>query len=150
MVKNMLVPIDGSNFMERNINYACDLARSTGSKLTLIHVVALPTPVQAWSASAGPGFSPDVERIRKALEDAGSVILEKGKDVAGKNNVDVETILQTSYGNPAYEIIGAAERQKADLVVLGAKGHSLLRNLTVGSVCDTVVHNAPCPVLVVR
>jgi len=136
--------------MERNVNYACDLAKNTGSKLTLVHIVTFPTPVQAWSPALTPELPLDMGRLRKPMEDAGLSVLEKAKGIAKKNNVDVDTVLQTAFGNPAQEIIKVAEQQKSDLVIVGAKGHSLLRNLTVGSVCDTVVHNAPCPVLVVR
>ena len=84
------------------------------------------------------------------MEESGSTILDRAQNIAKGNGVDADTILQTTYGNPAQAIVKVAEEQKFDLIVVGAKGHSLLRNLSVGSVCDAVLHNAPCPVLVVR
>jgi len=77
-------------------------------------------------------------------------ILEKARRIAMEDDVDADTRLQTTYGNPAQAIVKVAEEHKFDLIVVGAKGHSLLRNLAVGSVCDAVLHNAPCPVLVIR
>lgn len=139
MARNILLPVDGSKFMERNINYACDVAKSMEAKLTLIHVVTLPTIVE-------PGFPIDP----KPFEQDGLKTLEKASKVAKDKGVDPETKLGKSFGNPAQEILKAAEEGEFDLIIIGAKGHSLLRNLMIGSVCDTVVHNAPCPVLVVR
>lgn len=139
MGKAILVAVDSSGFMEKNIGYACDMAKSTGSKLTLVHVVTLPV----MTGLAAP-FDPT------PFEDDGSKTLEKAKQIAAKKGVDADTKLATSFGNPAQEILKAAEEAKCDLIIVGAKGHSLLRNLMIGSVADTVVRNASCPVLVVR
>ena len=139
MPTNILVPVDGSKHMEDNIAYACDLAKNMDSKLTLIHVVTLPTVVE-------PGVPIDPS----PFEQAGAQTLEKAKRIAKDQGVDAETKLGRTFGNPAQEILKAAEEGKYDLIIIGAKGHSLLRNLMIGSVCDTVVRNAPCPVLVVR
>jgi len=138
-MNNILVPVDGSQYMERNITYACDVAKSMRSKLTLVHIVTVPTVTE-------PGLVIDL----KPFEEAGSRIMEKAKQAAKDQGVDAGTKTGTTYGNPAHEIIRTAEEGKFDLIVIGAKGHSLLRNLMIGSVTDTVVRNASCPVLVVR
>lgn len=134
--------------MGKNVSYACDVAKSTGSKLTFVHVVSLPAPAEAWSPSVE--FPSDIGRLKQPLEEAGLAILEKARRIAKENDVDADTRLQTTHGNPAQAIVKVAEEHKFDLIVVGAKGHSLLRKLTVGSVCDAVLHNAPCPVLVIR
>jgi len=139
LAQSILLPVDGSKFMERNVNYACDVAKVMNSKLTLIHVVTLPAVVE-------PGFPIDP----KPFEDAGQKILENAKALAKDRGLESETILETTFGNAAQKILKAAEDKKIDLIVIGSRGHSRLRNLLVGSVCDTVVRNAPCPVLVVR
>lgn len=139
MAKNILLPVDGSQFMERNINYACDVAKTMDAKLTLIYVVTLPTIVE-------PGVPIDP----KPFEEDGLKTLEKAKKIGEAKGIHPETKLGKTFGNPAQEILRAAKDGEFDLIIIGAKGHSLLRNLMIGSVCDTVVHNAPCPVLVVR
>ena len=138
MVKNILLPVDSSKFMERNVDYACEIAKGMGSKLTLLHIVAIPTPIE--------GAAVDVEPFKKI----GSETLEKAKEIAKGKGIDADTRIETTFGNASYGILNVLESGKFDLVIMGAKGQSLLRNLLVGSVCDTVVHNAPCPVLVVR
>lgn len=125
--------------MERNIRYACEIARLEQSRLTLIHVVTLPAVVE-------PGFPIDP----KPFEQAGMKILENAKKIAKDNGVDAETILETTYGNPAQKILRTVEEKKFDLIVVGSRGHGLLRNILIGSVAAQVVRNAPVPVLVVR
>jgi nucleotide-binding universal stress UspA family protein len=125
--------------MERNIRYACRLAKHTGSKLTLIHVAALPM-------IAEPGFRLDPEPFREA----GRRVLEEAMKIASDMGVEADTLLETSFGNPAQKIIEVAEENKFDLITVSSRGHSYLRNLVMGSVCEAVTRNAPCPVLVVR
>jgi nucleotide-binding universal stress UspA family protein len=53
-------------------------------------------------------------------------------------------------GNPAQEIITAAESRGVDLIVIGSQGMSAVRRFLLGSVADRVVRHATCDVLVVR
>ena len=150
--KNILVAVAGytdpatgkrddvlETVMERNIRYACNLAKATGSKLTLIHVTALPTMIE-------PNFGMNM----KAFEEAGRKILEDAKKIARDMGVKAETILETSFGNVAHNIIQVAEDGKFDLITISSRGHSPLSRVLLGSVCDAVSRNASCPVLVVR
>ena len=139
MIQGILVPVDGSEFTKRNVSYACDVAKAFDSKLTLVHVVTLPAVVE-------PGFPIDP----KPFEDTGLRTLENAKKIAEDMGLESQTVLETTFGNAAQKILKVAEEKKIDLIVIGSRGHSRLRNLLVGSVCDTVVRNAPCPVLVVR
>jgi nucleotide-binding universal stress UspA family protein len=125
--------------MERNIRYACDLAKDTGSKLTIIHVTTLPTMIE-----------PSLVTNFRLFEEAGRRILEDAKKTARDMGVEAETILETSYGNVAQKIIRVAEDEKFDLITISSRGHSLLSSVLLGSVCDAVTRNASCPVLVVR
>jgi nucleotide-binding universal stress UspA family protein len=58
--------------------------------------------------------------------------------------------LITAAGNPAEEIVRAAEAGDFDLVVLGAQGMNAIERFLLGSVSARVARYAPCPVLVVR
>jgi nucleotide-binding universal stress UspA family protein len=55
-----------------------------------------------------------------------------------------------AFGHEADEILKAAKRTRADLVVLGSRGLTGLRKFLLGSVSQTVARHAPCSVLVVR
>jgi nucleotide-binding universal stress UspA family protein len=125
--------------MERNIRYACNLAKHSGGNVTLIYVITLPTMIE-------PGFGVNLELFEKA----GRKILDDGSEIAKSMGVKPRTILERSYGNVAHKILSVAEDEKFDLVTISSRGHSLLRSVILGSVCDAVARNAPCPVLVVR
>jgi len=55
-----------------------------------------------------------------------------------------------SVGNPGMRIVKKAENEGTDLIIIGAKGKSRLREILMGSVANTVVNNAKCLVLVVH
>jgi len=126
--------------MERNIRYACNLAKLGASRLFLIHVISLPIVI-----SADFGVVP-----AKPFEDAGKRIVENARRIAKRMGVEPSTILERCYGNPAQKIIQVAEDGRFDLITISSREHSRLHNVLLGSVCDTVTRNAPCPVLVVR
>ncbi|MFN3190566.1 MAG: universal stress protein [Aureliella sp.] len=54
------------------------------------------------------------------------------------------------HGNPTHRILEVAREQEIDLIVLGAKGHTMLERILVGSVSEAVAFHAPCSVLVIR
>ena len=56
----------------------------------------------------------------------------------------------TQFGNPGMEIVNYATQIKASVIVMSTHGRSGLSRLLIGSVADRVVHNAPCPVLLLR
>ena len=139
MVENILVPIDGSKVMERNVRFACDLVKIIGGTLTMIHVVILP-------ASMEPGVPIDPT----PLEQAGARILEMARKIVESQGCKADTILETDFGNAGHRIVRVAQEKAFSLIVIGARGISKIANLLLGSVCETVAHNAPCPVLIVR
>lgn len=71
MFRKILVPVDGSKYMEENVVYASKIAKATESRLTLIHVVALP--------AVAP---PEVSLDPRPLEQAGLKILERASNTA--------------------------------------------------------------------
>jgi len=139
LAKNILLPVDGSKFMERSIAYACNVVKCNKAKLTLLHVVTLPIFTET-EAILDP----------KLFERSGKKILEEAKRLAKAGGVEAHTKMSEALGSPTHEILKVAEDGKFDLIIVGAKGHSMLRDLLIGSVSDGIVHHAPCPVLVVR
>jgi len=139
MVEKVLVPVDGSKAMDRNIRFACNLIKTLGGTMSLIHVVVLP-------ASMEPGVPIDPT----PLEHAGARILEAAQKIAGEEGCRTEGILETDFGNAGHKIVRVAQEKGFTLIVIGARGKSKIANLLLGSVCEVVAHNAPCPVLIVR
>ena len=74
-----------------------------------------------------------------------------GSSPAGGRPVSiVEISTDVLFGSPDSRIVEAAEEMRPDLVVVGSHGYSRWEILLLGSVSDSVVHHAPCSVLVVR
>jgi nucleotide-binding universal stress UspA family protein len=53
-------------------------------------------------------------------------------------------------GHIVQEIVTAAREGEFDLIVIGAKGRSKIKEILLGSICEKVVRNAPCNVMVVK
>lgn len=71
------------------------------------------------------------------------------RTVAGlPEGLEITRLVQT--GEPGLAIVAAAEELDADAVVIGSRGRGAIKRALLGSVSTHVVHNAPCPVLVVR
>jgi nucleotide-binding universal stress UspA family protein len=62
----------------------------------------------------------------------------------------LDAVAEIRQGDPAHEIVSAAQSTRAGLVVLGTRGLTGLRRLLIGSVARNVLLSAPCSVLVVR
>ncbi|MEM1564227.1 MAG: universal stress protein [Candidatus Bathyarchaeia archaeon] len=154
MFSKILVPLDGSEHSLKALDIAIQIAKKFDGKITLIHV---------YSVSARPVFVPEpstltpgipimtpaeYSRVAEAVREAGARILAQGKDKVRAEGVEVEAILRE--GHVVHEIVKVAEEGKFDLIVMGARGISKIRELILGSVSDGVIRNAPCPVLVTK
>ena len=138
MIKKILVPVDGSEYAKRAIDYACDIARKFKSELILIYVV--PPPILFGGEAGIVDFKP--------LEDAGKNILNSSKQIAKDRGI--KPIGRFEIGQAADKIIQIANDEKFDLIIIGSRGLSAVKSFLLGSVSDKVSHHAPCPVLIVR
>jgi nucleotide-binding universal stress UspA family protein len=138
----ILLATDGSKEAELAASTTADLAKSTGSELHVV-TVALEYPyVYAYYDVRHPA---EVERhrqeARKVMDQQVDRVVEAGGNVA-KTHV--------SMGVPDEEIVVLANELGADLVVLGSRGLGGMRRTLLGSVSDSVVRHAHCPVMMVR
>ncbi|MGB9740905.1 MAG: universal stress protein [Candidatus Bathyarchaeia archaeon] len=155
MFQKILVPLDGSEHSLRALNIAIQVAKKFEGKITLIHVYsAAVRPVMIPEATTAPPpmipiMTPmEVSKVAEAARKTGSGILADGADRVRAEGVPVETVLRE--GNTVQEIVKAAGEGKFDLIVMGARGISRIREILLGSVSDGVLRNAPCPVLIVK
>lgn len=155
MFKKILVPLDGSKHSLKALEIAVQMAKMFDGKITLIHVysvnmrpVIMPEPTTLTPPGvpviAPAEFSNIVETARKA----GTHILRDGEERVKAEGIHVETLLRE--GHRVQEILKAAREGEFDLIVMGARGISRIREILLGSVSDGVIRNAPCPVLVTK
>jgi nucleotide-binding universal stress UspA family protein len=137
-MKRILVGVDGSEYSLDAVKAAAKLAAERSIKaVTLLNVI--PTIVSDVGTSLVPALSEDLE----AWE-----IFEKPKAILREAGLEARLLLRE--GDPAYEIIKAAETEGYDLIVVGHRGLSPIQAFLLGSVSNRVVSHAPCSVLVVR
>jgi len=149
----ILLATDGSKEAELAATTAADLAQKTGSELHVVHgfgIVTVGPPVYP-EATDLQGVEREVEagdlqriseqRAREVLEAEVEKIRSAGGTVAQGHLIE---------GRVAAEIVALGEEIAAGLIVIGSRGRGGIRRALMGSVSDSVVRHAHCPVMVVR
>jgi nucleotide-binding universal stress UspA family protein len=141
-IRNILVPLDGSDNSFRALDTAILLATKLDAKITVVYCVSI---IPVMEAHMIDPLKCQAEE-RKYADD----VLRKAESAARKNNVSVDTLVK--YGNAGTEIIQIVKNKKAkiDLVVIGSRGRSPIKEMFLGSVSNYVLHKSPVPVLVVK
>jgi nucleotide-binding universal stress UspA family protein len=147
MFGRILIAVANDEIADRVIHTAVSLAGALHAQLALVHVVDLAV---AGAAAAGPfeagaGMIATQEIVQEQ-ERSGQAFLDR--IAAQFPGGAVETLLRE--GAPASDIITAAREWQADLIVVGTHGRGGVGRLVLGSVAESVLRDAPCPVLVIR
>ena len=132
---HVLVPLDGSAAAEAALEKAFELFPD--ADVTVLHVT------QVTSLPTDSGES--VAEIAAAETDE---LLETAERTAEARGREITT--EAIEGHAARTIIGYAETHDVDHIVMGSIGRSGLGRLLLGSVAETVVRRAPCPVTINR
>ncbi|MFQ5832692.1 MAG: universal stress protein [Candidatus Thorarchaeota archaeon] len=140
-IKSLLVAVDGSEFSDKAVRYACAMGPSLGAEVVLLHVVPM-------LVSATPYHDTVSDQPFLALQKVGEDILAKAKSIAVSMNCEVTELI--SHGDPANKIVDIACEREVDLIIMGSRGVSGIKRLFVGSISDKVMNQAPCPVMIVR
>jgi len=155
LFEKILVPLDGSEHSLKALDVAVQIAKNFGGKITLIHVYSIatgPAIMPEPTTLTPPGFpvmtSAEISKVAEAARRAGGRILTEGEQKVKAIEVPVEMMLNE--GHVVQEIVKTAKEGKFDLIVIGARGVSHIRELLLGSTTDGVIHHATCPVLVIK
>lgn len=134
-LKHLLVATDFSEDADRAVDYAVGLAQELKASLTLMTATYLgdtPEVHMGYIEKARTEDQQKLEAARQRVEQAG-----------------VAASALAEYGSPAQRIVETAQKEGADLIVMGTHGRTGLRQMLIGSVAERVVRHATCPVLVV-
>lgn len=133
----ILVGVDASKQSEWATQTAGALAQATGARVALAHAYRV-------EAGYSPNWVRPIEELLEEQKQAAKRIVEQRRSLLPVG-VAVEEML--AEGEAARQIVSAAERWHADLIVMGTHGRGRLSQFLVGSVADAVIRKAPCPVL---
>lgn len=145
----ILLATDGSEDAVLAARIAADLAQKTGSELHAVHVRPRIVPHRP-GYYVGPEVGEDAERKeQEGLEREAQRLLDvQTEEVRGAGGNVARAHVRV--GGPAEEIVDLAEELGIGLIVTGSRGQRGVRRALLGSVSDSVVRHAHCPVLVVR
>lgn len=138
--KIILVATDFSECAEQALDYAVALAGKLEAKIHLLNVIVIP-------AMAIPEVG---VAVTSTLMDSTVRTQQAGLDklVSQRAPANIETMLRT--GDARDVIIDEARELGADLIVMGTHGRRGVRRALIGSIAESVVRTAPCPVLTIR
>ncbi|HEX7124593.1 MAG TPA: universal stress protein [Thermodesulfobacteriota bacterium] len=139
----ILHPTDFSSCAGQAQARAAALARAFGAEVLLVYVL-----VEAMLFGEGFVGMAEVERIYDAQKRWAEKALADRVAELEAQGIKARSLLVV--GVPADEIVRAAERERADLIVLGTHGRGAVGRFFLGSIADRVVRTAPCPVVTVR
>lgn len=141
-LKKILIPYDGSKFSNRAFKEALDLAQKYDSKIIILSCLEVFST--GWFGKMGVSqivINKLRGKIMKEIQE-----LEK---IAKKKDIPVKArILEST--SIAKTIVSFAKLNKIDLIIMGSKGQSGIKDLFLGSVSNGVVHQAKCPVLIIK
>jgi nucleotide-binding universal stress UspA family protein len=137
----ILVATDGSREAQLALTTAADLAKSTDSELHVLHVGELPLV-----------YHPERHAYRAEYEEhereAQQILEAEVERIDGAGATAAQAHLRM--GRADEEIVELAQSIDAGLIVMGSRGQGRLRRALVGSVSESVVRHAHCPVTIVR
>jgi len=143
--KRIVMATDFSEHSDRALSYALDIAQACDAQVFLVHVVeTIQQCVTDYCISEGTVRQIEEQSVHAAREKMRIEVENLTRIRRASITFDVRT------GNPAEEILKEQKDKKADLIVVGSHGRSSIIGHITGSVADKVVHQAGCPVLLVR
>ena len=138
--RHVLVAFDGSKEAELALDHAIAMAQVYRARLALVAVVA-PPPLLAWQAPGG----------MRGLHESEQTELEAAlRRAADRVPDDMSVTTRVLDGDPARELLRAADEGDHDVLVMGSRGRGRMTAALLGSVSNRVMHDAEIPVIVIH
>lgn len=143
MFKKILVATDGSKHAEKAVGCAIGLAETFGAELIILSAVE-----KAQLERLEPYAKESIQEIREKMKSKASQFVDEAEKKA--KNKGIKVTKYVLMGDPAELVCDQAEREEADLVVVGTRGGTGIQRVVVGSHAVRIIRWSKRPVLVVR
>ncbi len=140
MSKSLLVPIDGSEYAKKALQYAMQMAQGMDAEIILMNVQP------SYNTANVRRFFKE-EDIREYQEELAKEVLTPAVKMMEDSAMSYDTV--TRIGVPGVVICNEAKERGVEGIVMGSRGLGPIRGAILGSVSYSVLHNAPCPVTIV-
>lgn len=147
MFETIMVATDGSHSSEKAVEFAVDFASRHDSKLVICTVT---NQQLVMLSGKEPDPVPGAEGVDEELSDLGAEVLRRAEQVAKEAGLANYELCEAYGHNIGATIVAQAEAHGADHLVVGSLGSTGVSRLLLGSVAQSVIHHAHCPVTVVR
>jgi nucleotide-binding universal stress UspA family protein len=125
-LKKILVGVDGSEYAEKALKQAIEIAEKFSAEITVVNVYHAPTG-----------------------QDVSQKILNRAKEILENSKVKFKLVSVLSLNTPKV-ITDMAEKEKFDLIVVGSRGIGAVHAYLIGSVCNKICYDSPVSVLIVK
>lgn len=144
-MKKLLVAVDGSDLSWKVLDFADDMAKKYDAEL-MVYTVFKPSDSEELMAKMDMSYPVPAKEAAK-LGDLGDKIVAEAKK---RIDPSVKAVYKDEVGDAPGMILETADEYGADLIIMGSKGMSKIRETLTVSAADYVVRNAKVPVLIVK
>ena len=141
-LRKILVPLDGSDNSQRALDAAIFLAKKSNAKIVCLYSINF-IPIAETQM-----FDP----LRCQIEEKkyAEQVMQKAKTLCTQNDIEFTKVIE--FGMPGNTILNFIKNKnnKIDLVVMGSRGQSGLKEIFLGSVSNYVLHKSHIPVLIIK
>jgi nucleotide-binding universal stress UspA family protein len=147
----ILIATDASEFSNAAIDKCLEILRREDLEEVRVISVLEPPLTTAEPFYGNVDFYRETENVvRKQAEDAVAQAEARLRAHAGAKFAEGAITSEVLIGSPARRIVEEAQSRGTDLIVIGSHGYGFWERMMLGSVSQSVVHHAPCSVLIVR
>ncbi len=136
----VVIATDGSKHAEEAVRYLCSIPAAAQWQFKLVAVQMSLVVGMYDELTHAMLIEGETARTKQALERCSAILREIG----------IQADQELGLGHAGDEIVRLAQEWKADLIVVGARGHSTIERVLLGSTSDFVATHAPCSVFVIR
>ncbi len=147
---NILIATDGSEFSRAAIKKCCEIGfKPEKTKIKIISVYQAYIPLDIFQQKKSVQYAEQFEKeLRQKAEKIVNEAVSLLRECLPDESLEITTLLRM--GATDRIIIETAKEWNADLIVVGSHGLGFWGRTMIGSVSDSIIHHAPCSVLVVR
>ncbi|EEF35359.1 conserved hypothetical protein [Ricinus communis] len=148
--QKVMVAIDESEYSQYALQWALNHLKATiiHSQLVIFTVQNNSTFGYVYASSFGAAPATLIELIQENQKKVALALLQRAKNTCADHGIVAQTL--TEIGDPKEAICDAVEKHNIHLLVLGSHSRGAIKRAFLGSVSNYCVHNAKCPVLVVK
>jgi nucleotide-binding universal stress UspA family protein len=161
LITKILVGVDGSENSEKALDYALELAGKFSASVHILNVFQPPPEsgyqlnmFQQSPASGYPqaplDYQSNMATFIKDLRRVHEAVLSKAAERATKLNPALKITAELKEGDAPSQIVETAANGQFDLIVIGHRGDSKIKELFLGSTSERVAHRARCAVLITK